>query len=328
MKLQITTPSRLHFGLIDLNGELGRINGGFGVALRKPSWKIILDKNIEKNHSNYTKTIDILLQKLDTKFKFKTLATQNFQILNEIPNHVGFGSGTQFALAIAWLYAEFNKLVFSSREFAKIVNRGGTSGIGVASFDQGGFIVDGGHSFGPDKETNSFLPSAFSQAHPPPVLFQYKQPLSWQFIIITPSKIKGLSGKEELAAFQKQCPLPADEAEKLSRLLLMKILPSIIEQDIATLGYGLIEMQTKFKRFGMEQYNNTIVEEVLTYFRKNKLIFGSGISSFGPTIFGLVENKKVADEILSEFNENFSEKNFILVDKSSINTTGAKIVKL
>ncbi|MBS7628477.1 hypothetical protein KEJ23_00610, partial [Candidatus Bathyarchaeota archaeon] len=33
-------------------------------------------------------------------------------------------------------------------ELAKIMGRGGTSGIGVAAFDKGGLILDGGHSFG------------------------------------------------------------------------------------------------------------------------------------------------------------------------------------
>ena len=50
MKMQITTPSRLHFGLLDLNGELGRINGGFGVALDKPSWRIVLSDEINSKN--------------------------------------------------------------------------------------------------------------------------------------------------------------------------------------------------------------------------------------------------------------------------------------
>ena len=28
----LNTPSRLHFGLIDMNGEIGRIDGGVGLA--------------------------------------------------------------------------------------------------------------------------------------------------------------------------------------------------------------------------------------------------------------------------------------------------------
>ena len=32
-RIEITTPARLHFGLIDMNGELGRVDGGVGLAL-------------------------------------------------------------------------------------------------------------------------------------------------------------------------------------------------------------------------------------------------------------------------------------------------------
>ena len=38
--LVINTPSRLHFGLIDLNGDYGRIDGGSGVSLTDPGWKL------------------------------------------------------------------------------------------------------------------------------------------------------------------------------------------------------------------------------------------------------------------------------------------------
>ena len=36
MNVRLSTPSRLHFGLIDFNGELGRIDGGAGVAISRP----------------------------------------------------------------------------------------------------------------------------------------------------------------------------------------------------------------------------------------------------------------------------------------------------
>ncbi|MEZ5334482.1 MAG: hypothetical protein R2741_04185 [Methanolobus sp.] len=42
---------------------------------------------------------------------------------------------------------ELYNLGKSVRELAIAVGRGGTSGIGVASFEMGGFIVDGGHRF-------------------------------------------------------------------------------------------------------------------------------------------------------------------------------------
>ena len=37
MKVYVKTPARLHLGLIDLNGDLGRLFGGIGVAIDYPN---------------------------------------------------------------------------------------------------------------------------------------------------------------------------------------------------------------------------------------------------------------------------------------------------
>jgi beta-ribofuranosylaminobenzene 5'-phosphate synthase len=50
----ITSPSRLHFALIDLNAELGRVDGGIGVALNEPSLAIevsAVDKAVEREEN-------------------------------------------------------------------------------------------------------------------------------------------------------------------------------------------------------------------------------------------------------------------------------------
>jgi beta-ribofuranosylaminobenzene 5'-phosphate synthase len=38
--IKITTPCRLHITLIDMNGELGRVDGGAGLTLSSPNVKI------------------------------------------------------------------------------------------------------------------------------------------------------------------------------------------------------------------------------------------------------------------------------------------------
>ena len=40
MLVRVRTPSRLHITLIDLNGSLGRIDGGVGLALNEPHIEI------------------------------------------------------------------------------------------------------------------------------------------------------------------------------------------------------------------------------------------------------------------------------------------------
>ena len=42
--VRITTPSRLHFSLLDLNGALGRIDGGFGLAIADPNFQIVAER--------------------------------------------------------------------------------------------------------------------------------------------------------------------------------------------------------------------------------------------------------------------------------------------
>ena len=67
-------------------------------------------------------------------------------------------------LSTGKLIAEHIGAYSNGYSLGEIIGRGGTSGIGVFSFDFGGFIVDGGHSL---KSKSSFLPSSASQAKPP-----------------------------------------------------------------------------------------------------------------------------------------------------------------
>ena len=45
MKVYVKTPARLHLGLIDLNGDLGRIYGGLGVAIDHPNVVLEAEKS-------------------------------------------------------------------------------------------------------------------------------------------------------------------------------------------------------------------------------------------------------------------------------------------
>ncbi|MHA1221286.1 MAG: beta-ribofuranosylaminobenzene 5'-phosphate synthase family protein, partial [Candidatus Heimdallarchaeota archaeon] len=151
MKIKITTPSRLHFGLIDLNGDLGRINGGLGVALNNPKWIIegvfgSDSKRKPKLSAEFQNEFDVVRRLFDDKFNCNSSAI-NFDIQEQITSHVGLGSKTQFLLAISTILNKMHNLSFSTRELATIIKRGGTSGIGVAAFEAGGFILDGGHTF-------------------------------------------------------------------------------------------------------------------------------------------------------------------------------------
>ncbi|MEA2071000.1 MAG: beta-ribofuranosylaminobenzene 5'-phosphate synthase family protein [Asgard group archaeon] len=328
MEILVKTPSRLHFGLIDLNGSLGRINGSLGVALNNPGWMMeILSNTNREQKKNALELYENTKQAIREfgNFYQKDIQIPPLRIKKSIPAHIGLGSHTQFLLALGKILAKFNKISTDSREIAQAMNRGGTSGIGVASFENGGIILDGGHSFGKGKDKETFAPSSISTAPPPPVIFRHLPPKNWHFVLITPTDEKGASGKKEQALFQECCPVPEDDVEKICRLILMKILPAIVEDNIKTFGEGLTEMQNEINRFGMEKYESGLHKEIMTFLFRLKTVYGSGISSFGPTIYALTNSEKHAKKILTEIKNNFSVKKFQLLDYSNINRTGAEI---
>lgn len=152
----IKTPSRLHLTLIDLNGSIGRIDGGVGLTTENPSLILKaetqdygIDINFENNNlserliTEYVEKIENSANKMIKSMKINS--GFKFTVKETYPAHSGLGSGTQISLAVGKIILKLIDKDMAAPEIAKIVGRGGTSGIGVRAFDQGGFIIDGGH---------------------------------------------------------------------------------------------------------------------------------------------------------------------------------------
>lgn len=313
----VETPSRLHFTLIDLNGESGRIDGGIGTALTSPAYKIKVAASNSDDFSQDIKNIIGLMKKemrINNKYKIKTV--------NAIPEHSGLGSKTQLSLAVAAAVSKLEGYSYTPRELARIVHRGGTSGIGVVAFEYGGFILDAGHSV---KEKKDFLPSHYSNTSPPPVVFRQELPKDWYFVLITPRVKERIYGKMEKEIFQKFCPIPKKEVEKLSRLILMKTIPAILEKDIELFGESLTEIQSiGFKRIenNCQQWNI----KALYRFLDKKGVFGRGLSSFGPTVYAITKGKENAIELSEDAVNYFKDtKTDAIVTYSNTRNTGASV---
>ena len=277
--VKIITPSRLHFSLLDLNGALGRIDGGFGLAIAKPNFQIIAERatRIDVAASVYRERAVAVLQRLQHTYPFPGI---KLTFESEIPMHCGFGSGTQLALGIAQAVNMLYQLELNVRELAQVVGRGGTSGIGVAAFDTGGFIVDGGHRY-PEQKA-SFLPSsAVGDIPPPPILLRYSFP-ELPLLIVMPNCSR-IYGDAEVELFRTLCPQPEWVAQKLSHILLLQILPSLIEEDMNNLGEALNAIQTfGWKRVEIDAQGPEL-QLTLDYLQESGA-FGAGVSSWGPAI--------------------------------------------
>lgn len=277
--VKITTPSRLHFSLLDLNGALGRIDGGFGLSITEPNFQIVAERatGIYLPSSVYRDRAAAVLERLQETYCIPGIKL-TFQ--SEIPMHCGFGSGTQLALGIAQAVNMLYELGLDVQELAKVVGRGGTSGIGIAAFGTGGFIVDGGHRF--PEQKSSFLPSsALADISPPPVLLRYPFP-EVPLLIVMPNCSR-IYGDTEIELFQTLCPQPEWVAQKLSHILLMQILPALVEGDMPTFGKALNQIQT----FGWKSVEidaqGAELQLTLDFLRDNGA-FGAGVSSWGSAI--------------------------------------------
>jgi beta-ribofuranosylaminobenzene 5'-phosphate synthase len=294
--LIIETPSRLHVTLIDLNGRYGRIDGGVGITTRSPRLLLEAHGGYEDTQVEFSGT-DLSQDTLeDYQEKIFSAARKTneylgkeegyrFKLRDIFPSHSGLGSGTQLSLAVAKVILEMNEQDLPTRKIAEIVGRGGTSGIGVASFESGGFIVDAGHMKSIKKD---FLPSSASKASPPPVIARYDFPSDWKIIMAIPHVERKVYGDGEVNIFQKYCPIPLEEVQELAHLLFMKMMPSVIEEDLDSFGESVNDIQgIGFKKIELELQNPFIRE--LIYNLRSAGAAGVGMSSFGPTVYAVTD---------------------------------------
>jgi len=317
----VTTPSRVHLALIDLNGGLGRIDGGIGLSLSSPGFRIIAQRSDETEITGTDESAHRARAILELLQEKCPIGCAKIDIEESIPAHVGLGCGTQLSLGLAQAMCRLYDIDLSCREMAFLVGRGGTSGIGVATFFHGGFIVDGGHKFGDEK--TSFLPSsASSGVEPPPVIARYDFP-DWDVLIAIPD-CKHISGAEEVNLFQTLCPLPLNDVQALSHIILMKLLPALVRQDIESFGEAVDQIQNiAWKKVEIEK-QDPVVRQTMRFLRNNGAR-GVGLSSWGPAIFCFGENLKTLETKTKAF---FAESNtggtcFI----TQANNTGATILE-
>lgn len=282
MAVLVKTPARLHLGFLDLNGGLGRIYGSIGVAIERPN--IVLEAWVAPEltvegpeAARVAEFAKAFLQ------RYPVVPGAHLRLRSTIPAHVGLGSGTQLALAVGTALARLGGLDLPVREIAAVMGRGVHSGIGVAVFQYGGFVVDGGH------------PVEGEHPLPPPLLFRSPLPATWRFVVAVPEAGQGLSGEREQAAFQILPPSPADVAEKLCRLLLMQMLPAAIEGDAVHFGQALTRVQClvgdSFAAVQGDRYANPISARLIEIWLE-KGALGAGQSSWGPTVYALAVGKE------------------------------------
>jgi beta-ribofuranosylaminobenzene 5'-phosphate synthase len=280
----VEAPARLHFGVLDLHGGLGRRFGGLGAAITEPS--LLLEAVPAAGIEAEGPDADRIAASASLARQRLGAGGAAFRLRRAIPAHAGLGSGTQLALATARALAELYEIEADAATLARAADRGRRSAIGTYAFDAGGFIVEGGRV--PGREDLA------------PLLARYPLPRSWRYVVAIPDGPPGLSGEAESEAFRRLPPPDLREVERVSHLVLMRLLPSLMEGDLASFGAALSAIQQITGGwFAMGQggvFAPGATAEVVERFRRAGAA-GVGQSSWGPTAYAITEGERSADEL-------------------------------
>ena len=278
--VKVATNSRLHFGFIDMQGSMNRLYGSLGVALQSPRTVLTARKSTRLTVKNgNTAKVTEFVRRFSSYFRIETPALFRFE--QQIPEHIGLGTGTQLGMAVGSALAKLYRVETDIREIAVAMERGKRSGIGIAGFTNGGFFIDSG------------IKTVSSEGFKPPfIVFNHPFPEEWRFVIAVPKAARGLSGENEYQAIQSVKPSEKIAGE-ISHLALMKLIPSLIEKDIEAFGSALMDIDQKNGLYFQNSQGGIFKEAIAASIIRRMMSsgsFGAGQSSWGPALYGLVKS--------------------------------------
>ena len=281
----VEASARLHFGVLDLRGELGRRFGGMGAAVPEPSLllEVAPDDRLWAEGPDSARAVAFAEQFLS---HHGLAGGARLTVHRSIPAHSGLGSGTQLGLAVARALAELRGLGTEPATLARAVGRGRRSAIGTWTFGLGGFIVEGGRRVG----TREIAP----------LLARYAIPASWRCVVAVPDGAPGLSGDAEAAAFEQLPRPPEREVERVAHLVLMQLLPALVEGELESFGAALTEVQRVTGAWFAPQQGGIFAPGPSAALVRRLAEWGAagvGQSSWGPAVYGLVESQTAGREL-------------------------------
>jgi len=328
VKIRVSAPARLHLGFLDLNGESGRKFGSIGLAINshntvieaEPADSLLITAPKLAVSSSFNSRVEHIVTAFYSSLGQHIPSNQqgvNLSFIELIPSHAGLGSGTQLALTIGTLLCRLHNISANTHDLAFHLGRGARSGIGIATFDLGGFIVDGGLS---------------NASQIPPLLARYDLPTSWRIIMIMDHNNQGVHGSEESHAFKHLPAFPLAHSQTICHLTLMKLLPALVEKDITSFGQAITDVQTLIgDHFSPAQggsYTSKLVAKLLNY-AQDLGHTGVAQSSWGPTACIFVESEYAGTQLIKELKEytqtHFTENSSLSFIMTQANSNGANI---
>ncbi|MCX4188127.1 beta-ribofuranosylaminobenzene 5'-phosphate synthase family protein [Methylophaga sp. OBS4] len=298
--VSVRAPARLHLGFLDLNATLGRKFGSIGLAIDSHHCHLRLTAARDFHIHGTALSAESRQRLLNTSERFYQTLGQaipdlqrgiDIELLEHIPEHAGLGSGTQLALTLGTALARFHQIETSTAQLAQHLERGKRSGIGIATFDQGGFVVDGGLKPGQSV---------------PPVLMQQAFPSNWRIVLLMDHHHQGVHGQIEKQAFQTLPIFPLTNVQAICHLTLMQLLPALVQQQLDEFGSAITQIQALVgDHFAAVQGGRYTSRAVAACLEQAQKLGHTGIaqSSWGPTGCVFVDSDEAADMLIGQLTD-------------------------
>jgi beta-RFAP synthase len=283
-RANVTTTARLHFGFLDPSGRGTRPFGSFGLSLDRPATRLTLERaDVFAVGGPERERAQRYLQSVAESCGVDR--AYELRIAEAIPPHAGLGSGTQLALAVGSAFAALEGLSLDPQDIAARLGRGARSGIGIATFAQGGAVLDGGPR----------------QDALPKLLNRLPFPADWRVLLMFDAATSGLAGASETAAFETLPDFAESETDELYRRIADGALPALARADFddfcAQVGYLQACMGSYFGPLQGGPYTSPAVGDALAWLHSAG-VTGLGQSSWGPTGFAFAASEEQGQALL------------------------------
>jgi len=334
--IEITTYSRLHFGLMEICPGEPFCYAGVGLMVESPQARIQASFGAGANlGAGANQDIELIA---DPYWHARArLAIEYWQRVHpkSSPNvtsirvavppesHVGLGSGTQFACAIAALleWGTQNSLQSNGENEDGIVRgvgglfqnigslgnasgRGKRSHIGLEGFLRGGLILDRGQP----------VPSDSAERSEDPIDVRTEAlefPREWRVLLWCDRSYQGDSGQHETEAFEQCSRYPNPHRTSMLQCIYEQLLPALRSKDWRTASaaigeYGAMAGEI-FRPIQGGIYRSDSIASKIALLQQLGCR-GVGQTSWGPTLFAIASDEEHAKWLESEIRRRVSEE--------------------
>ena len=288
--VEVTTGSRLHFGMMSFGRPGVRQFGGVGAMIDAPSVRLRISAADEWRVTG--PSADVARGYAETVAQAPWIAEPvqcHIEILSASVPHVGLGSGTQLALAVAaGLNAFYERPPLDAEQLARSVGRGRRSAVGLYGFIQGGLILEGGK---------------LSADEVSPLLSRVPLPDEWRFLLVRQNDAQGLFGADERGAFARLPPVPEQITAAMYEEASTRLLPAAAEKRFDVFSESLFKFGQDAGRLFASLQGGTYASQMAAMLVRtlHELgVVGVAQSSWGPTVFAVLPSEAAAADALAE----------------------------